>query len=268
MPSLAALPGTVATLGGGFDAWGGADAPATFPLPLQYRVMIVDAVAATYMTTINALRALARTRAYLYRTGQDGKAQRALARLERISALDSVETQAAIEITFDFTVWEPWADNWQRGPIYWGAPTVYYFDTGLFWDAAALTTTLTGGAATTVSVTNGGNIAVEDVIITLTAGDAAITVATITIAAQYVKWTWTGAGANPSIAVGKSLVIDCGALTVKDDGADAYLYFAIDPTHAIVPWLRLAPGANSVVVTLTGGGTGSTINFDFADRWA
>lgn len=268
MPTVPVMPGAVSTLGGGFDAWGSADAPTLFPLQIQYRVMVAEAVAATYMTTVEALRGLAHKRDYLYRAAQDGDVQRALARVERVSAIDSVETSNAIELTFDFAVWEPWGNNQDRNPRTWETVATWYFDTGLFWEASPVTAALTAGAATTVTVTNGGNVAVDDCTITIHAGDAAITAVTVAIAAQYVKWAWTGAGANPSIAIGKDLIIDCGALTVKDDSADAYLYFALDATHAIMPWLRLAPGANSVVVTLTGGGTGSTVNFDFPDRWA
>jgi hypothetical protein len=56
--------------------------------------------------------------------------------------------------------------------------------------------------------------------------------------------------------------------SILNDDADAYADFALTANHHILEWLRLEPGTNTVVVTLTGGGTASTIRFEYADAWA
>jgi hypothetical protein len=257
MPTAPAMPGMVQTLGGGFDAWGSDQAPANFPVSLQYRVLVADATAATYVATVNALRALGRTRAYLYRQGQDGTIQRALARLAGISAMDSVETFNAIELAFDFEVWEHWGSSYAHGFV---LDAGYFFDDGLTFDSLSTSTTLTTNPQTVV-VANGGNLPVDDAIVTFTAGDAAITV--ITILCGSAVWEWTG-----TLAAGKSLIVDAGAWSVTNDSADAYAGFVFYPQHALAGILRLAPGNNSVIIWHTGGGTGSTVSFGFSDAWA
>jgi hypothetical protein len=264
MPTMTGVAGGIQTLGGGFDNFGDGIVPAQFPLSIQYRVTVIGAIAADYVTAVNALRVMGRTRAYLQRLGQDGSGQRASARCRQVRAIDTVESFNAIELVFDFELWSHWHNNWVRG---WLLDAGYELDTGLVLDSVADLTPLTGSPQT-VSVTNGGNVLVSDAIVTITAGNAALTAVAISCAAQGVKWTWTGAGVNPNIAAGKSLIVDCGALSVKDDGADAFVYFALDAAHTARSWLQLAPGANNVIVTWTGGGTGSTIDFAFDWNWA
>lgn len=264
MPTAPAQSGAVDTLGTGYDAFGADTAPATFPYPLQYRVLIIGTTAAAYMATVNALRAMARKRAYVYRTGQDGLVQRAQARLDGVTATDSVETFNAVELSFNFLIWSHWENN---DPPVWVLDDGEYFDSGLFFDGTGGTPTTLTASPQTVTITVGGNVAIDDAIITITAGDAAITSVTVACAALLWTWTWTGT-AGATIAATKSLVVDAGAWSVKDDGADAYRDFAFNSSHALEGMALLAPGANSIVVTRTGGGTGSTIGFAFADRWA
>ncbi len=115
----------------------------------------------------------------------------------------------------------------------------------------------------TITVANGGNMRVGDAVVMVTAGSAPITALSIAISGVS-KFTYSG-----TIAVGKSVVIDCGALSVHNDGVDDYEHFALDTNlHTISEWLRLEPGNNSVVVTITGGATDSTIHFQYNDGWA
>ena len=54
----------------------------------------------------------------------------------------------------------------------------------------------------------------------------------------------------------------------EHDGADAFAYFALDSTnHKNSWWFELAPGNNSVTVTLTGGSTNSTLMFEYPEGW-
>ena len=257
MTTAPGLAGTVRTLAGGFDAWGDDDAPANFPVRLQYRVLVVDVVAASLLTKINALRALGRTRAYLYRSGGSGTTQRALARLVDVSATSTVKTRHAIEVTMNFDVWSHWGGNWAQGFVF---DAGYLLDDGLVLDSLSATTTLTTNPQTVV-VANGGNLPVEDAIITITAGNAALTV--VTLLCGSAVWEWAG-----TLAIGKNLTIDTGAWSVLNDGVDAYDNFTFYPQHALAAMMRLEPGNNNVIVWHTGGGTGSKISFDFADAYA
>lgn len=109
------------------------------------------------------------------------------------------------------------------------------------------------------------NAPVFDAIITVTAQGVGITDLVIenTTNGSYIRFT------GATIAVSKSLVIDCGAGTVKNDGADAIAYFSLGASHAIPDWLRLEAGGsvNTIRVTRTGGGSNSTIRFDWYEAW-
>lgn len=237
MPTVPAMQGAIATLGGGFDAWGSDDAPAAFPVFVQYRVAVASAVAATYVAAVDELRGLARKRAYLARKAQDGTVHYALARLTSVTGTDTIETFSVLELTLEFEVWEHW----------WGQ---------LYEETATLT-----GSPQDVPVTGYGNIADDYATLTITAGDAAITA--VTVACGDATWTYTG-----TIVIGNSLIVDAGAWSVLNDGADAYADFAFGALHVLPGMFRLLPGANTVTVTYTGGGTGSTIKIDYSDAWA
>ena len=109
------------------------------------------------------------------------------------------------------------------------------------------------------------NAPVFDAIITVTAQGVGITDLVIenTTNGSYIRFT------GATIAVGKSLVIDCGTGTVKNDGANAIAYFSLGAGHAIPDWLRLEAGGsvNTIRVTRTGGGSNSTIRFDWYEAW-
>jgi hypothetical protein len=241
MPTAFAMPGTVATLGGGFDAWGSDTAPAQFPVQIQYRVTVASQTASTFVSAINAIRALGRSRGTLTRTDQNGGTQTATARLLEISALDSVETFSAIELTLTFEVWTHWGSTHTASP-----------------------TTLTGSPQTVV-ITNAGNINVDDAIVTVTAGDAALTVIGVDVSGTgwRSRWIWTG-----TLAAGAALVVNAGEWSVKNAANDAYAGFVFQTEHTLAGMFRLAPGANNVAVGYTGGGAGSTINVTFANAWA
>jgi len=109
------------------------------------------------------------------------------------------------------------------------------------------------------------NAPVFDAVITVTAQGVGVTDLVIenTTNGSYIRFT------GATIAVGKSLVIDSGAGTVKNDGVDAIAYFSLGASHAIPDWLRLEAGAsvNTIRVTRAGGGSNSTIRIDWYEAW-
>ena len=114
-------------------------------------------------------------------------------------------------------------------------------------------------------INNAGNQVVRDVIITVTAKTSAITQLDIANAevghVSNIRFSGT-------IAIDKSLVIDCGAMTVENDGADAWNDLNRQTTHVINEWLRLMPTNNTITVTRTGGDNTSTCKLEFYDGYA
>lgn len=124
------------------------------------------------------------------------------------------------------------------------------------------------GSARFFSLVHSGNIPATNLQITVTAGTTNLTQVDI----QNV--TSDGATANDwiiqytgTILAGESLVIDCGALTVLNDGDDA---FADLSATAKAQWMRLeAEATNSIKVTAYGNtNLDATISFRWFDHYA
>lgn len=94
---------------------------------------------------------------------------------------------------------------------------------------------------------NGGDLPVEDAVITVT---AASTITTLAITMPGSDLRWIG-----SMTAGQALIIDCGAKTVKKAGTSAYGGFSLGAGHTAAGWLVLAAGNNLINVTGDGSGT-------------
>lgn len=118
-----------------------------------------------------------------------------------------------------------------------------------------------------LAVTNQGDTNVDNAVVTLTAGSADISNISF----------WCSSGASwyyeDTVVSGKTLVIDCGARSVKNNNVDAWDNFQINPGHRGRPWLRLLPGENTIIVTVGGISPGadainSTLLVEFRHGWA
>lgn len=96
-------------------------------------------------------------------------------------------------------------------------------------------------------VHNGGNLPVDDAIVTVTASS---TITSLTITTTGVDLRWAG-----SLTAGQVLTIDCGRRTVVKAGASAYAGFSLGSGHTTAGWLPLAVGDNRLIVLGTGTGT-------------
>jgi hypothetical protein len=233
----------VRSVGGpAFDAYGTDDAPASMPYTLNYKCIALAATAAALRTTLDGLRVLRGKRLKLYRQAEDDDTEHwAWARLIQVSADNRVSDSKMI----------------------WQALTLT-FQVSTGWNGADHSEdfALTAGDTTACAMDNDGNVPVADCVLTVTAGDAAITALTVTIGAV-CSFTYDG-----TIAIGESLVIDCGAFSVLNDGDDAYADFELNAGHSVLEWLRLEPGETTVAVAITGGGTGAEAVFVYYDAWA
>lgn len=112
------------------------------------------------------------------------------------------------------------------------------------WRAASETVThasLTAGVVG-VMVPCRSSADVEDAVIEVAAGGSGIT--SLAIQSPGIDLRFDGAIAN-----GQTLVIDCGAQTVRVGDVDAYDQFSLGPGHTAQGWCPLAPGDNVFVVT-------------------
>jgi len=122
-----------------------------------------------------------------------------------------------------------------------------------WWYAESLTTV--GPTAITqspqnITVTNGGTYKVEQAIITVT---GPITNPKFAVGSIWVQYTGT-------VGSGETLVIDCGDWTAELDGADV----SGNISHAgALRWLEFAVGGNTLAVTSSGYGGGTTVTVAF-----
>jgi len=250
---------TVATTGGFFDADGAGRAEAAFPLARRFRGTVAEDTAAAMRTTLTALRGLVRKRLKLWREQEDDSDREwCWARLIEAPMAQSVYLAQEVELRFLLLC------EW-RGVRYsagWVFDDGEVFDDGLYFDEddAGKYTLNTSPKAITLG---NGDAPVREVTITLTAGSAAITDVTVADATSGCAWSYDG-----TVASGKSLVMSAGNKALANDGTDAYdSHFTLEAAHASPWWFELAPGDNSVTVTLTGGSTDSTITFEYAEAW-
>lgn len=112
------------------------------------------------------------------------------------------------------------------------------------------------------TINNAGKQVVRDITITVTAQGSAITQCDIANAATGYVTDMRFLG---SLAATKALVIDCGEMTVKNDGTDAWDDWDRQATHTRNEWLCLVSGNNIITVTRTGGDNTSTCHLGFYD---
>jgi hypothetical protein len=239
LSSGAALSPIISLPGGHvYDAWGASQSPRP-SVRLPYSCLLTGTESAM-QTALNTWYAKVGKRGSLVRTGGDAATHSVTARL------------VSVDIT--------------RGKAhYHHLPIALAFDVILPWKGAASTNTV-GPAATplTLEPVHGGNALVTNPIFTITApGGAAVTGVSIQHAdgGYYIKWTGT-------LAATKQLIIDCGAMSVHNDGADAYSGFSFDATHIHDEWMvvKVSP-AQDIYVAFTGAAT-ATAKIDFYDGWA
>lgn len=233
--------------------------------PITKEGVLYAATALEIEDTIDDLRAYLGVRDELtvrYRSGQ--------LRWQHAVLID-VNTPArsgrALSVPLQLT-WETVAQHWyklKQLPATWvvGDQSFQLGDgtTGLGQASQSAELTLPG--ATTVTLTHAGNIPATNLVITVTATHAALTGITIANAATGHSLAYAG-----TVALGDSLIIDCGAMNITNDGADAYT--GLTPSNRAV-WMRLAAESDNVfTITPTSASSGlvGSIGFAWYDHYA
>jgi hypothetical protein len=122
--------------------------------------------------------------------------------------------------------------------------------------ATSVAVNTTAGVATTLQTNNGGMLPVYDGVLTIARTGTAITQVRVT--GTGIDITWTG-----TIAAAQSLVIDAGAQTITNGGADAYSGFVLGAS--VSDWLPLTLGNNILTITTTGGP--ATVTLSYYQQW-
>lgn len=212
-------------------------------------------------TQYDALLAMRGKLAKLWRQDADNNWYWLLARLVSVSNARSLDQYSNyIDVAAEF---EPVSTKWHgyRNGAGWQINDgVSQINNGLQFNQPDETETVSPGA-NNITITNNGNVVVNDAIITYS---AAIATDTVTINAGGDQISYTG-----TVAAGNDLVIDCGAMTVKNNGSDDYDNLSVPSTRT--HWLPLEPGDNAVTVTISYvpiSSDTSEILFDFYEGWA
>lgn len=236
--------GAVALPGGAlaFDSLGSGRAPLVAPYVLEYSSVVSAASLGSLESTLSTWRGKVGTRGLLRR------------RLLSAATYQDI-TARLVEITMPV---RPAATHGKQLKLIWRFQVLEES-----WRASSATTSSNtlGASPKTIALGNSGNAVVRDMVVTITPKTADITALTVAISGT-AEWTFSG-----TIVMNKSLVVDCGARTVRNDGVDAYSSFALTANHKSSDWLPLAPGLSSVVVTKTGGSTDGNALFSYYFRY-
>lgn len=227
-----------------------------------YRVktqgQIVATDASDLVTQYNTLRSYLGKRERLYRKLDTGDLQWAWARLENIESTREVKNRLYLEIDLTFFLFSPLWNGTINGT--WRLDTGEVLD-----DTLDLDTTLIevlDSTTKSIVLTNDGNAMQRNFEFAITAKATPITEIQIVKVGE-TDFTWTG-----TIAVNTQLVIDFGAMSIRNNGVDAYNGFVLSgANHLIDDWLRLSPGNNTIEVTRTGGSNDSELAISYFDGW-
>ena len=252
-----AVSSIVSTSAGLFDNDGTGRSRQQFPHAIQYDCVVAEDTYNNNRGTLDALRASVGTRSRLYRYGLDNAAvQSCVARLMSMPHSWPYEQRGYFKVSFNFQQLGPWQGS---DHATWRFDDGYLFNAGLLFDPNTYKATISTTPSQTV--VNGGNLPVDDVILSLTTTVNALTAVAFSVAGYSLIYT----GTIPALG---TLVIDCGAKSVTVNGAPNYRGLALGPAHTSEHWMELQPGNNSVTASATGTTTGATWAVNFNDWWA
>lgn len=248
-----AISGLISILGGYADR--GGERTHNTPAQITITGTIKEENAASTWTVFQQWCAKQGKRGKLKRTIPDGTEQWTMARLLTVISDNSYEgfsSVAVVTMTFE-QIYCSWIG---KTYINWCLNDGYKLNNGNLLNNSK-TFTLTAGIRT-IALENAGLVEEKDLVLTITAGSSAIP----------SGLSITGGGSsltfNQSIASGKSLVIDCGARSVKNNSVDAYAALVINAAHSVDGWIVLQPGTT----ILTFSGTAAmTIQTNYSDRY-
>jgi hypothetical protein len=241
LSSGAALSPVVSLPGGRvFDAWGSSQSPRPM-VRLPYSCLLTGTESAM-QTALNVWYAKVGKRGSLVRAGGDASEHSTTARLVSVDTTRGKVHKHHLPLTMAFDVMVlPWV----------GAD-------GSFVALAA-------GSPCDLPCSYTSNAPEPAITITVKALGAAITSVAIDHATAAYHLVWAG-----TLASGKTLTINCGTMSVLNDGANAYSGFSLHATHAYDEWMVLSPvmaAHEHIAVSWVGAAT-ADVGIVFHERWS
>jgi hypothetical protein len=188
------------------------------------------------------------------------------AELMRINAENTPDTFLVQPVAPEWTMYSPCWYGDHHGGETWELDSGVELDTGRTLDEAEGDVyTLPSGTLATyeAEVINAGNFHIDNAILRITAGADPIT--SLVFGTEYPEGrTDADLSFDADIPAGQSLVIDCGARSVKLNGVSVYEDFLIGDDHKLAGWLRLYPGTNTIGFLYTSDDD-VTLTMDFSD---
>jgi hypothetical protein len=258
--------------GGGYYDQNGTQQTEQEQTTITHQARLVGTTETDLYTQFRALQALRGVSDKLYRYFPDGSREWCQARMLGVKGQTDPRRRYNLQIEISFAMISRIWNGSQRGPDWQfdnmlsGGPECY-FDTTLMFDASTGVTFALDANLIQPYVTNGGNAAVTNPIIRVTAGSVDITYWSFELTLDdgtYMELDYSG-----TIASGKTLVIDCGAMSVVNDGVDDYSHLTLGsgPPHSYDGWLKLQAGVNMFNIYTTGHSATASITFEFSDGW-
>lgn len=251
------LPG-----GGGYDNYGNDQAPrGVYSLPASGELM--GETQAEVLADADALRAKRGRRAKLYARVDDNSVRWVWARLRDVRITRRPEHVLFLPVDLQFDITSPvWYGTTHGADWEWNDGTLW--DSGAAWNQATNDVfPLAWDDFNIFTVVNDGNATIDNAILTVTAGAAAVTafgvVSEDADGVDQADWEWTG-----TLAAGQSLVIDAGKQSIENNGTGAYANLTFNAGHALPGWFRLDPGSTSLVISFVSTAD-ATLTVTFAD---
>lgn len=258
---------------GFYDNYGTADSPQGIR-PIVARGKIVETTATSMLTELDALRKKIGKRGKLTLRFDDGTLRWQWARLVDVDIPADKHFRLMSEFTLTWiTAAQHWygiivsPDEWTVGDGTWvmGDGTAELGENGtettLTATGATGTAPPSGGTTQTITVTNGGNKTATNIVFTITAGTNNISAIKVANDTTSENWYF-----STTVSAGNILSVDCGAMNVTNNGANAYANFV--PSNR-ARWMTLDPGTNTLTVTVNGNGAqDGTFAIEFYDHYA
>lgn len=230
--------------GGQFDGLGSGVAP----MPgdkLTRKGRLIGTSTSNLDALYKAYRSLRGTRAKLYRRNGDTTQHWCWARLIEVKAKWTYENIVHLDLDFEFQMLSPC----------WYSTTTHSYAWDDMGDGTDDLTTChaESDVPADIVIDHTGNIDQPAAIFTITAVSA-VTLVTIHNITTGYSFSYNG-----TLVSGKILVIDTGAMSVQNDGVDDYAHFTPPTNHE--EWMHIAPGSNTLEITITGGGNFAAVYY-------
>jgi hypothetical protein len=146
----------------------------------------------------------------------------------------------------------------KHGPAWLWGFTGETWGNGVAWSQSTGDTfTLPAIGTASCAVVNAGNTPIDNAILHITAGAAALNTLQVITHDPLTSAVAAHLLFDDPIPAGATLIIDCGARSVRLAGVSRYADFSIGFDHALAGWLRLYPGTTTITVTYTTSAAGS-----------